>query len=105
MLNKVMKKQKNLKQETYLDTMIKYQEKQYSPGAYLGGDIHPALQAKTKAGGYAMVAGGTFLLPIIFYHLVTHFSLEEIPIITPLLFALLLILVGIKFIRNNSNSK
>ncbi len=43
------------KKESYLDSFKDYQDKIYSPGHYVGGKIHPALKAKTKAGGYFRV--------------------------------------------------
>ncbi len=96
-----MKKKKN---GSYLESFKEYQNKMYIPGYFIGGKIHPSLRAKTKVGGYGMVIAGTFLFTFYLLQLVTKFSIESIVwLLIPIAFSTLLILVGVKFIRINSN--
>ncbi len=95
-----MKKQKS--ETNYLESFTEYQDKMFMPGYYVGGKIHPALKAKTKAGGYLMVIGGVSLLSFYLFIFFQNFALENISVIIPIAFALLLIMVGIKFIKLNS---
>jgi len=91
------------KAESHLKSFIEYQDKMYLPGYYLGGKISPALKAKTKVGGYLMVASGIFLLLFYNIQLFSNYSLENMGWIVPIAFASLLIIVGLKFIRLNSH--
>jgi hypothetical protein len=88
--------------DTYTEAFEEYQDKQYLPGYYVGGKMHPALKAKTKAGGYAMLIGGIFLLVFYSFQLIGNLTLENIGWIIPMAVAIMLITVGIKFIKNNS---
>jgi hypothetical protein len=83
--------------------IIEYQDKMYLPGYYVGGKIHPALKAKTKVGGYLMLASGIFLLVIYLIQTIMNFSIENISMIIPIGFAILLVIVGCKFIKINKN--
>lgn len=89
------------KADSYTESIKKYQDKQYLPGYYVGGKIHPALKAKTKAGGYAMLIVGIFLLFFYVAQLLADFSVNNLGWIIPAAFALLLIIVGVKFIKTN----
>lgn len=89
------------KEKSYLETTIEYQDKRSLPGAYVGGDLHPAFLAKTKAGGYFMFLGGIFLFGVYTLLLIMDFRLENLGWIIGQIFAILLIIVGIKFIKLN----
>ena len=101
--NYFMKEEK--KEESYLDSFKEYQDKMYMPGYYVGGKIHPALKAKTKAGGYLLIVTGIFLLAFYLFQLLKNFSFENIGLIMPIAFAILLIVVGYKFIKINVHKK
>ena len=88
--------------QDYLDSIKEYQDKMYLPGYYVGGKIHPALKAKTKVGGYLMIISGVFLLPFYIFQLLNNLSFDNIGWIMPVGFAILLILVGFKFVKTNS---
>lgn len=90
---------KRSKTGTYLESFNQYQGKQYLPGYYVGGKIHPALKAKTKVGGYLMLIGGSFLFLFYLFQLLIDLSFNNIGWIMPIIFSILLIIVGIKFIR------
>lgn len=91
------------REEDYLDSFKEYQDKMYIPGHYIGGKMHPALKAKTKAGGYGMVIAGIFLLSFYLIQLLSDLSFENIGWIMPIAFSLLLITVGFKFIKINAH--
>jgi hypothetical protein len=92
------------KEESYIETMIDYQDKRSLPGAYIGGNLHPAFKAKTKAGGYFMLLGGISLLGPYSLLLLIDFRLENLGWIIGIVFAILLVIVGIKFIRHDSHN-
>jgi hypothetical protein len=95
-----MKKRK--KEESYLNIMKDYQNKMNLPGSYLGGNLHPIFISKTKTGGYFMLLGGIILFFFYSFFLFWDFKVENIGWILGILFAVLLIVVGIKFIKLNS---
>jgi hypothetical protein len=96
-----MERQK--KEDGYLKSFREYQNKIYLPGYYVGSKIHPALKAKTKIGGYSMVIAGILLLVLYLPQLVINFAVEKTQLIVIAVIALLLIIVGIKFIKINSH--
>lgn len=96
-----MKKKKG---ESYLDSFREYQDKMNLPGYYTAGRIHPALKAKTKAGGYALLIGGIFLLCFYLVQLVSDFSIEKVVWVFPIGVAVLLIIAGMKLIKRNGVS-
>lgn len=88
------------KEKIYSESLKEYQEKIYSPGHYTGGRIHPALKTKTKAGGWGMILAGIILLIFGITQLL-NFSLINMGGIFHLFLSTLLIIVGIKFLRQN----
>lgn len=72
----------------------------YLPGYYLGGRLPPFLRAKTKAGGYFLLITGVIAL-ISSYTLILNnqISLENIGGIVIILYGVLAIMVGVKFIN------
>lgn len=96
-----MKKQK---EKTYTASIKEYQNKMYQPGAYTNGTIHPALKAKTKVGGYGLIVAGVLLFIFGFIQLLNP-SLINMGGILHFFLAILLIIVGIKFLKQNTPKK
>ena len=97
-------KTRNSKKTSYLSSFIDYQDKMYLPGSFLGGEIHPALRAQSRVGGYLMIITGIFLLIFYVSPLIGNISIEEDNdtlafALFPLLFSILLIFVGQRFTK------
>ncbi|MBP9797787.1 hypothetical protein KBC70_01430 [Candidatus Woesebacteria bacterium] len=93
------------KKNNYLESFIEYQDKQYLPGAFLGGEIHPALKAQSRIGGYLMIIAGTFLFVFYMSPLFGNLPIDNVLRLFPLVFSSLLILVGWKFARGKTRKK
>jgi hypothetical protein len=91
---------KGEKEESYLESLKEYQDKMYVPGYYTGNKVHPALKAKTKAGGYLMIISGAVILFFSLFSSFSSFSFENIGGFVFMALALLLILAGLKFIKS-----
>lgn len=94
----------------YLDSFIDYQDKQYLPGSFLGGDIHPALKAQSKIGGYLMIITGILLFMFYVSPKSGNLPIEEDTLtlffwVFPAVFSVLLILVGFKFAKTKPRKK
>lgn len=93
------------KKQSYLDAFIEYQDKMYLPGFYTGSKIPLGLHARTKVGGYVMTIVGIILFVVYLFLALSSSSLENILCIVPLMFAVLLIIVGIRLIRIISSKR
>lgn len=98
----MMKADKKNHPSAYLNDLEEWQEKQYDPGHWTGGNIPPYLKCPKKPLGILFVMMGLFSALLVLVAILQDFSLENIfSNIVTLLVAIVFLIGGIRIIRSN----
>ena len=90
----------------YLDSFIEYQGKQYLPGYYVGGKIHPSFKSKTKTLGYFLLFEGIFSIILAIVIIIASTQFENETKIYTIFSAFLVIILGtFLYYRSKKNIK
>lgn len=84
-----------------LKKISEWQHKMYDPGHYLGGNIHPAIQSKSKLVGSAFIflGLGALIVTILGFVLEENRTWELVTLLVPFTIGLLFLVGGIRKLK------